>query len=162
MYNFLTKKGQLFAFLLGAISTIIVVGSILGNANKAMLDNPEAAKMAPEIANTGILNTGLNITVFLFVVALGAAVIFGLLNLVTNFKGSLKFIIGFAVMIIAFFVLKSTAEHETVGKIVETMKEFNVEEGLSKGISAAIKGTIGMAVVAVGSMIIFEIVNMFK
>jgi hypothetical protein len=118
--------------------------------------------MAPEIANTGILNTGLNITVLLFVIALGAAVIFGLINLVTNFKGSLKFIIGFAVMIIAFFILKSTAEHETVGKIVETMKEFNVEEGLSKGISAAIKGTIGMAIVAVGSMIIFEIVNMFK
>ncbi len=162
MYNFLTKKGQLFAFLLGAISTIIVVGSILGNANKAMLDNPEAAKMAPEIANTGILNTGLNITVILFVVALGAAVIFGLLNLVTNFKGSLKFIIGFAVMIIAFFVLKSTAEHESVGKIVETMTEFNIDEGLSKGISAAIKGTIGMAVVAVGSMIIFEVINMFK
>ena len=162
MYNFLTKNGQLFAFLLGAISTIIVVGSILGNSNKALLDNPEAAKMAPEIANTGILNTGLNITVMLVVIALGAAIIFGLLNLVTDFKGSLKFIIGFAVMIIAFFVLKSTSDHETVGKIVETMKEFNVGEGLSKGISAAIKGTIGMAIVAVGSMIIFEIVNIFK
>ncbi len=162
MYNFLTKKGQLFAFLLGAISTIIVVGSILGNANKDKLDNPEAAKMAVEIANTGILNTGLNITVLLFVIALGAAVIFGLLNLATNFKSSIKFIAGFAVMVIAFFILKSTADHETVGKIAETMVEFKVDEGLSKGISAAIKGTIGMAIVAVGSMIIFEIVNMFK
>ena len=162
MYNFLTKKGQMFAFLLGAISTVIVVGSIVGNANKTMLDSPEAAKMAPEIANTGILNTGLNVTVLLFVIAAAAVLIFGAINLLTNIKGSLKFVVGFAVMIIMFFVLKSTAEHEAVGKIVETMAEFNIDEGLSKGISAAIKGTIAMAVVAVGSMIIFEIVNIFK
>ena len=162
MYNFLTKNGQLYAFLLGAISTIIVVGSIIGNANKALLDSPEAAKMAPEIANTGILNTGLNITVLLLVVALGATIIFGLLGLVTDFKGSLKFIAGFAVMIIAFFVLKATSDHEAVGKISETMQTFDISAGLSKGISAAIKGTIGMAVVAIGSMIIFEIINIFK
>jgi len=61
-----------------------------------------------------------------------------------------------------FFVLKSTAEHETVGKIVETMTEFNIDESLSKGISAAIKGTIGMAIVAVGSMVVFEVLNIFK
>ncbi len=162
MYNFLTKNGQLFAFLLGAISTLIVVGSILGSANKTMLDSPEAAKMAPEIANTGILNTGMNITVLLVVLALGATIIFGLLNLVTNFKSSLKFIIGFGVLIVAFFVLKSTSDHESVGKIVETMQEFDIDEGLSKSISAAIKGTIGMAVVAVGSMILFEVYNLFK
>ncbi len=162
MYNLLTKKGQLFAFLLGAISTVIVVGSIIGNANKSMLDNPEAAKMAPEIANTGILNTGLNITVLLLVIALAAVVIFGAINLLTNIKGSLKFVIGFAILIIMFFVLKSTAEHETVGKIVETMTEFNIDESLSKGISAAIKGTIGMAIVAVGSMVVFEVLNIFK
>ncbi len=162
MYNFLTKNGQLFAFLLGAISTIIVVGSILGSSDKVLLDNPEAAKMAPEIANTGILNTGLSITVMLFVIALGAAIIFGLVNLATNFKSSLKFIVGFAVMLIIFFVLKSTSDHETVGKIVETMKEFNIDEGLSKGISAAVKGSIVMAVVAVGSVILFEIANLFK
>ena len=118
--------------------------------------------MAPEIANTGILNTGLNITVLLLGIALAAVVIFGAINLLTNLKGSLKFVIGFAVLIIMFFVLKSTADHESVGKIVETMQEFNIDEGLSKGISAAIKGTIGMAIVAVGSMIIFELLNMFK
>ena len=162
MYNFLTKKGQLMAFLLGAISTVIVVGSILGSASKSMLDSPDAAKMAPEIANTGILNTGLSVTVALIFIALAAAVIFGLLNLVSNFKGSIKFIAGFAVMVILFFVLKSTADHETTGKIVETMQTFDISENLSKGISGAIKGTIAMAVVAVGSMIIFEILNLFK
>ncbi len=162
MYNFLTKKGQLMAFLLGAISTIIVLVSITTNSNKHLLDAPDAAKRATEIADTGILNTGINITTFLLVLALAAVVIFGLVNLLSNWKSSLKFIIGFAVLVIMFMVLKGSAEHETVGKIVETMKEFNIDEGLSKGISAAIKGTVAMAVVAVGSMIVFEIINIFK
>jgi len=162
MYNFLTKKGQLMAFLLGAISTIIVVMSITTNSNKHLLDSPDAAKIAPDIANTGILNTGISVTTALLVLALAAVVIFGIINLASSWKSSLKFIVGFAVLAIMFFVLKGSAEHETVGTLVETMKTFNIDEGLSKGISAAIKGTVAMAVVAVGSMIVFEILNMFK
>lgn len=162
MYNLLTKKGQLFAFLLGAISTVIVLVSITTNSNKHLLDSPDAAKMAPEIANTGILNTGVNITTLLLFLAVAGIVVFGIINLASNWKSSLKFIIGFAVLVIMFFVLKSTADHETVGGLVETMKTFNIDEGLSKGISAAIKGTVAMTVVAIGSMIVFEILNMFK
>jgi len=162
MYKLLTEKGQMFAFLLGAIATVIVVGSIVANSNKHLLDAPDAAKRATEIADTGILNTGLNIVALLLFIALAATIIFGLLNLVTDFKSSIKFIAGFAVMIILFFVLKGTADHETAGTLVETMKEFNIDEGLSKGISAAIKGTIAMTVVAIGSMIVFEIINIFK
>ncbi len=162
MYKLLTKNGQLFAFLLGAIATAITVGSITANSNKHLLDAPDAAKRATEIADTGILNTGLNVVVALVFLALAATVIFGLINLASNFKSSLKFIIGFAVLVILFFVLKGSAEHETVGSLVETMKEFNIDEGLSKGISAAIKGTVVMTVVAVGSMIVFELINMFK
>ncbi len=162
MYKLLTKNGQLFAFLLGAIATAITVGSITANSNKHLLDAPDAAKRATEIADTGILNTGLNVVVALVFLALAATVIFGLINLASNFKSSLKFIVGFAVLVILFFVLKGSAEHETVGSLVETMKEFNIDEGLSKGISAAIKGTVVMTVVAVGSMIVFELINMFK
>jgi len=162
MYKLLTKNGQLFAFLLGAIATAITVGSITANSNKHLLDAPDAAKRATEIADTGILNTGLNVVVALVFLALAATVIFGLLNLASNFKSSLKFIVGFAVLVILFFVLKGSAEHETVGSLVETMKEFNINEGLSKGISAAIKGTVVMTVVAIGSMIVFELINMFK
>jgi len=162
MYNFLNKNGQLFAFLLGAIATVIVVVSIITNANKHLLDSPDAAKMAPEIASTGILNAGMTITTILLFVAIAAVVIFGLLQLATNFKSSLKFIIGFAVLIILFFVLKGSAEHETVGKIAETMQTFNINEGLSKGISAVIKGTVAMSIVAIGSVVVFEIINLFK
>jgi len=162
MYKLLTKRGQLFAFLLGAISTVIVVGSITGNSNKHLLDAPDAAKRAVEIADTGILNIGLNVVAALVFVALAATVIFGLLNLVSNFKSSLKFIIGFSIMLSLFFILKTTAAHETVGSLVETMQEFNIDQNLSKGISAAIKGTVIMTVIAIGSMIIFELINMFK
>jgi len=162
MYNLLTKRGQLFAFLLGAIATAIVVGSITANSNKHLLDAPDAAKRATEIADTGILNTGLSVVVLLVGLALAATVIFGLLNLATNFKSSLKFIIGFGLLVVLFFVLKGSAVHETAGTLVETMKEFNISEGLSKGISAAIKGTVAMTVIAIGSMIIFELINMFK
>lgn len=162
MYKLLTQKGQLFAFLLGAISTVIVVGSITANSNKHLLDAPDAAKRATEIADTGILNTGISVVTALLFIALAATIIFGLINLISDFKSSIKFIAGFAVMIILFFVLKGSADHESVGTLVETMKEFNISEGLSKGISAAIKGTVAMTVVAVGSIIVFEIMNMFK
>jgi len=162
MYNFLNKNGQLFAFLLGAIATVIVVVSIVTNSSKHLLDSPDAAKNATEIAATGILNAGMTITTILLFVAIAAVVLFGLFHLASNFKSSLKFIIGFAVLIILFFVLKGTADHETVGKIAETMQTFNINEGLSKGISAVIKGTIAMSIVAIGSVIVFEVLNLFK
>jgi hypothetical protein len=162
MYKLLTQKGQLFAFLLGAISTVIVVGSILSNSNKHLLEAPDAAKRAGEIADTGILNTGLGVVTALLFLTLAITVIFGVLHLATNFKQSIKFIAGFAVLIILFMVLKGTAVHETTGTLVETMKTFNIDEGLSTGISAAIKGTIVMTIIAVGSMIVFEIINIFK
>ncbi len=162
MYKLLTKNGQLFAVVVGAISTLIVLVTIMTNSNKGLLDMDDAAKRSGEIASTGILDAATTITMFLLIVAVAAMLIFGILHLVTNIKGSLKWIIAIVGALALFMVFKNTADHEATGNIVETMRKFNVSESLSKGISGSIKLTGLLLIFALGSMLVMELMNLFK
>lgn len=162
MYKLLTKNGQLFAFLLGILGTAIVLGSIMGNSNKYMLEADDAAKRSTEIANTGILDAATSITMILLVVAIAAMLIFAVLHLATNFKSSLKWIVALAVLAGLFFAFKSMATPEVSGSIVETMRKFNISESLGNSISGAINITGLLLAVAIISMIVMEVLNFFK
>lgn len=162
MYKLLTKNGQLFAFLLGVLGTVIVLASIMTSSNKGLLDMDDAAKRSGEIASTGILDASTSITMILLIVAVAAVLIFGLLQLVTNIKGSLTWIVAIIAVFGIFMIFKSTSMHESAGGIVETMKKFDVSENLSKGISGSIKLTGLLFILAIGSMLVMELLNLFK
>ncbi len=162
MYKLLTKNGQLFAFLVGIIGTAIILGSIMGNSNKYMLEADDAAKRATDIANTGILDAAATITMILLFVAIAATLIFAVMHLATNFKSSLTWIVALAALIGLFFIFKNTSSTEASGTIVETMRKFNVSDSLGNGISGAIKITGLMLVVAIVSMLVMEVLNFFK
>ncbi len=165
MYNFLVKKGQIFALLLGvgvvAIYLFTVLGGIKGAGYSTSDDLNLILKSNPN-ADFSFFDTGMTLTLALIVIAVAAAVLFGIFHLITSPKGSIKIIIGVAVLGILFFALMNTSEAETTGKIGELVQRFDVGEAASKFISGGLKTTAVLSAAAVLLMFFGEIRNLFK
>ncbi len=165
MYKLLTKHGQLGALMLGLVAIAISLFSIISGIKGAGYSTSDDLNVI--LKNTtdqtfDFFNPG----VYMVAILLGAALllwaVFALKGLVSDPKGSMKFIIGFVVLLALIFILYSMAENETTGKISELLQRENVSENVSKFISAGVKGTVFLAVLALASMILFEIRNLFK
>ena len=121
--------------------------------NALMKSNPEAT--------FDFFNPAISVVILLVVVAALAAVLFGIFGLISNPKGSLKFILGFAGIAILFFILYSTAEADT-GRLTMLTEKFNVSDNVSKLITGGVKTvviSIGFAFIAA---VVMEIMNLFK
>ncbi|MFK7807819.1 MAG: hypothetical protein AB8F74_08495 [Saprospiraceae bacterium] len=140
MYNFLVKNGQLVAFGLGLLITIIFFAGALGG------DSPDR------------FNFGLMVAIALAILCAIAMVLFGLYQVVTNPKGSLKGIITFGILLALFGILYSTGDTT----VSPAMKEFNVSPGVGKFISGAIMTTAILAAATAASFALSEIRNFFK
>ncbi len=166
MYQLLAKKGQLFAIILGVAVVAIFLGSIfsgLGSSgyslgddlNQIMKDNPGQT--------FDFFNPGLYLTAGLIGLALLLAVVFGLWQLISAPKQSMKGIIGMVVIGVAFFALYSSsssgAEDAFMGPILD---KFDVGENVSKLISGGIMTTLALGGLAFASMILAEVYNLFK
>jgi len=167
MYELLAKKGQLFAIALGVIVVAIFLGSVIGglssggydmssDLNKIMKSNPDQTF---DFFDIGITLTGL-----LVVIAAAAAVLFGLFQMISAPKNSIKAIVGIVVLVGIFFVLYTTSSADLDSPIRDTILDpkFAVDENSSKLISGGLKTTFLMGAGAVLSMILFEIYNIFK
>jgi hypothetical protein len=156
MYRLLTKYGTGFAFGLGLLVTLIfLIPAINGIGDFNMLP-PE------QKGTTTIFNAGLYCAIALIVICFAISVLFGVYQLATNPKGAIKLIISFAVIAILFFILYSTASPETTAKMQALSQEFNITDGVSKFITAALTTVVAMAAVATGAFVIAEIRNLFK
>ena len=156
MYDFLVKRGEMLAFGLGIALVLIFLFTVIPN-----LDSFNAL---PEDQQTtsNIFNIGLWLALILSGVTAVTAVVFGLMQFITNPKGSMKVLIGLGVLAAVFAVFYATSESETTGSIVDAMAEFNVDENTSKIISAAIKTALSLSVVSVVAFILAELYNAFK
>lgn len=156
MYDFLVKRGEMLAFGLGILLVLIFLFTAIPG-----LDSFNA--LPEDQQNTSdIFNIGLWLAIVLLIITGIVAIGFGLLQLVTNPKGSIKVLIGLAALIAVFGVLYATSEVETTGSIVKASADFNVDDNTSKMISAAIKTGIGLSVVSVIAFIGAELWNAFK
>lgn len=167
MYQLLAKKGQLFAIGLGVSVValyLITVLSGLSSAGYSVSDDLVTVLKSNTGETFDFFDLGLKITIALIGIAVIVALLFGLYQLLTNLKGSLTGLIGIAVIIGLFFALYSTAntDLEQGNAIVEKLHKFNITENISKIIEGSLKTTIIMAVIAVASMFLLEIYNMFK
>lgn len=167
MYQLLAKRGQLFAIALGVIVValyLITVLSGLSSAGYSVSDDLVQVLKSNTGETFGFFDLGLKLTIALIAIAIIAAVLFGIYQLLTNLKGSMKGLIGIAVIIGLFFALYSTAntDLEQGNAIVNTLQKFNITENISKIIGGSLKTTIIMAVIAIASMFLLEIYNMFK
>lgn len=156
MYKALTKHGQLIAFVIGLLVILAFFGSVLGG-----LDSFNGLSKEDQ-GTTTIFDLGLKLTVVLFLLCAVAAVLFGIYHMVTNPKGAMKAIIALVVLGILFFVLYSTSSSETSGIVANALEKFDVTEGQSKFISAALKSTLILGAAAALSFVISEIRNFFK
>ena len=165
MYNFLLKRGQLFALLLGVGVVAVYLFTVLGGLSSAGYSTSDdlnlILKSNPN-ADFSFFDAGMYLTLALIAIAVAAALLFGIIHLFKSPKGSLKVIIGVAVLAILFFALMNTSEAESTGKIGELVQKFDVGDAASKFISGGLKTTAILGAAAVILMFFGEIRNLFK
>ena len=103
----------------------------------------------------------------LAVIAAAAMVIFGLAQVVTSFKSSMKGILGFVALLVVFFVSYSMTDTDISPYIQGAIDKFEqggaeFTEGNLKFISGGISTTIVLVVVAAAAFVVSEITNLFK
>ncbi|NNE27385.1 MAG: hypothetical protein HKN09_11130 [Saprospiraceae bacterium] len=165
MYKLLTQKGQLYALLLGILCIAIGMGSIIGGINGAgysTSDDLNQIMKNNESASFDFFNPAISIVLVLILIALVAWIAFSLYALISDPKGSLKFLIGIAIMLIFFFILYSTSDAESTGRIGQLVQRFNVNDTVSKLISGGVKTAVfGISAGFLGAVVL-EIYNLFK
>lgn len=156
MYKFLTKNGQLLAFGLGVLVTIlflVIIFAGLGEYN--MLSKEEQFQ-------SSIFNFGLAASIALTVLAGVAAIAWGLFQMVTNPKGSLKGLIGIAGLVVVFLIFYAMATPETSGPVYKVLLDFGVTDTQSKLISGSLSTALILAIGAAVAFVVSEVINLFK
>jgi hypothetical protein len=164
MYKFLVKNGQTIAFLLGVVIVAIFVVSIFSGLSA--FDEYSDSKY-----ETGIFDFGLYGAIFLIIVTAFAMVGFGVFQILSNLKGSVKGLIGFGVLVVLYLVAYNTSngdlnnlEPSIKGAIEKFESSGNgiITSGNLKFIGGSIT-TVGVLVaVAALAFIVAEIRNLFK
>ena len=160
MYKFLTKNGQLIAFGLGALITIIFLGVAF-----AGMDEFNSMVAMDKGTESNIFNFGLYASIFLTVICFLLMIGFGIFQVVTNFKGSIKGIIGFGVIVVIFIIASSmvpSSIEEISPYISGPMVKYDVSLADYGLISGGIMTAIVLSIVAVIAFVGSEILNFFK
>ena len=166
MYAFLNKYGQALAFGIGVLITLIFLGSIF--TADIDFDTLQGDNRSYE---TDIFNFGMVASIALIVIAFAAAVIFGIVQMAQNPKGSLKGIIGLVVLGLIVFIGYSTANGDiaqespeiiTAIEKFETSQETDFTGGNLKFISGAILAALVMLGLSALTLVVFGIRGIFK
>ena len=155
MYKTLTKYGQLFAFGLGILGILVFLVPVFSGLSEWNTLSEEAEKQ------TDIFNAGMYMLFFLFIVALIAAVGFGLFQSLSNPKGSIKAVGALALIGIIFAIGYSSMGSDPAW-MGDKLREFEVTPAQSKFINGAMVSLAGMAGLAVLAFVGSEIRNFFK
>lgn len=157
MYTFLSKNGQTVGFLLGfAVVALFLIMAISGLGDFNGLSEADQLK-------TGIFDFGLAASIALVIIAAAIALVFGVIHLLLNLKGSMKFLISLAVVVcvflIGYFVFGAD---DLQGPISRAVNEAGLSAGTSTFISGAIWTSLLLLALTFIAAIVFEIINMFK
>jgi len=166
LYDFLTSKGQLLALVLALVCIAIAMISIFAGIGSAGYDvGTDLVSILKDPDSTeqfNFFNAAIRIPQVLIVLTALAMIGFGVMALVSDPKGSMKFIVSTVVILLLFFVFYSISESETTGKIFSLLQKNNIGDGTSKFISGGIKTSILMIGLSVVSAIGGELYNFFK
>ncbi len=157
MYKFLTKNGQLIAFGIGVLLTVIFLGVAF-----AGLDEYHSLEAMDKGHESNAFNAGINAAVALTIVCFILMVLFGVFQVVTNLKNSLKGLVGFGVIVLIFIIGANTAGMETTGILGETIEKFGVTSTANAWISGGIITTAALGGIAVLAFLVSEVLNFFK
>jgi flagellar biogenesis protein FliO len=170
MYAFLNKYGQALAFGIGVLVVAIFLGIIL-TAPSAELDALVSESAGPEKYDTGVFDFGIGISLFLTGLAFVIALVFGVMQFASDPKGSVKGLIGLAVLAVIVFIGYSTANGEITAETPEiknaiekftTSQETTFTGGNLKFISGAILAALIMIALSIVTLIVFGVRSLFK
>lgn len=156
MYKFLSKNGQLIGFGLGALVSILFLISWLSGTS-SMMALPEEERY-----KTGIFDIGLIGSLFLIGLALIAVVVFGFTHTASNFKSSVRGLIGVGILVVIFIISYSTASAETSGIVADAAQKMGASDNTIKLIGAGINTVIILSIITFGALILSEVRNFFK
>ena len=157
MYKFLTKNGQLIAFGVGAFLILIFIVVAFSG-----LDEFHSLE-AQDLGHTSdAFNAGINAAIALIILCTVAMLFFGLYQVLSNLKNSLKGLIGFGAIILVYIVAANMAPMETTGIVAATIKEFNVSPAANSWISGGIITTLVLLGGAALAFIVSEVLNFLK
>lgn len=155
MYNTLAKHGTSIAFGLGALVVAIFLGSVFSQIG----DRSTVA----ELVQTNIFDLGLYLTIFMAILCFFAILAFGVFQIFSDLKGSMKGLIGVAILGVVFLGAYMTAVPEVAGNpIFDTIEKFDISEAVSKFVSGAIIATGATLVLATISLVASSVLNFFK
>ena len=171
MYNFLNKYGQALAFGIGVLVVVIFLVSIFSEDATTLEGLTSDSVKGAEKYATSAFDFGLYASMGLVVIAFIAAIIFGLFQVVSNPKGSLKGLIGAAILVVICFVCYSVANSDisqeslaiqnSINKF-ETDQQTDFSDGTLKFISGAIIASLVLIGLSILSLIAFGIRGIFK
>lgn len=156
MYTFLSRNGQTLGFALGFVVVAIFLIRVISGMD-AFNDLSAEAQ-----ASSDIFNFGLYAAFVLIAIAAVAALLFGIFHLLTNLKGSLKFVIALVAVLAVFMIGYNMADADMTGPIQSTIEKFNVTEGTSKFISGAMVTSFVLSAIAAASFVLMEAWNFLK
>ena len=157
LYNILIKHGQLFAIVLSAL--IVGVFFLIITAGSAEFE----ALPDEEQYKSNIFDFGLYSAFYLVIINALIALAFGIWFLIREPKRSIKMIIGLVVLFVFGLILYSTAESGLDdGPIASTLENFDISDEVSRLVSAGLTTTITLIALAALSIVVAEIINLFK
>lgn len=156
MYKLLSSKGQVIAFGLGALLSVLFLVSWLGG-QESLNALPDDEKF-----KTGIFDVGLLGTAALVILAAIAVVGFGLYHTASDFKKSLKSIIGVVVLIAVFIIAYSTSTPDKSGIVGDAAVKMNVSDNTQKLIGGGLTTMYIMMGLSLLALAASEVRNIFK
>ena len=156
MYNILSKKGQLFAVVLGVIGLLLFIIPVMSGLEAFNLLSEE------EKVDSNIFNTGIAITIAFIIIAAIAWLVFSVFQMATNLGQAKKGLLGLVGLVAIFLVAYLTSTAETSGPIKAAAEEFALNDSASQFVSGAIKTTAVLGAIAILALIASEVKNFFK
>ncbi|MEM8584059.1 MAG: hypothetical protein AAGF87_07315 [Bacteroidota bacterium] len=167
MYEFLKKNGQILALGVGAVISLIFIVLVFSSGDASLTaDSPDSEKYG-----AASFTFGIGATIALLVICAIAAVVFGVMQIADNPKGSMKGLIGLGVVAVLTFIGFgiSAGDPATDGPIlIEAVNKFNdasggeLSSGTYKFIGGSILASLVLLVIAVVSLLVFGIRSFFN
>jgi len=161
-YNFLMKYGNLIAMGVSVIILLLFFISINSGMNSMGFDSN--TNLIDHKDEVNFFNPTLKIAIYMIFIAAIVWVLFGLINLIMNPKGSLKFLLSFVVVLVLYFVFYSTATVEQSGRLGELLSDpiYHVDGNITKHISAGLKTMLSLFGLSILALVVSEVISFFK
>ncbi len=158
MYKFLIKKGQLVAFLIGAVLSILHIALASSTTEAFTYIDKNGGEVSKEIAG---VSTGLSISYALVAIA-GVVLLFGIAKYFAENPKQIKSLLGFLALFAIVGVFIMMASSDAPAALQPTLDKEGITPGVYKYVNGSVNATVILLVLAFAGLVISEVTSMFK